>query len=124
MCRSDSLVVALIDDDLAVRRALSRALLACGAAVRAFASAEDALAELHPGDVDLIVTDFDLPGLDGADLITTARARGHRCPAVIVSGGVAERHAARLQGVDDLDLLGKPFALPAMMQIMARCKRR
>ncbi len=77
-CRSEALVVALNDDDLAVRRALGRALVACGADVRAFASAEDALAGLHPGEVDLIVTDFDLPGLDGAELITAARARGHR----------------------------------------------
>jgi DNA-binding NtrC family response regulator len=124
MCRSEALVVALIDGDLAVRRALSRALVACGADVRVFANAEDALAGLHPGEVDLIVTDFDLPGLDGAELITAARARGHQCSAVVVSGEISEHHAARLQGVDDLDLLSKPFELPAMVQIMARCKRR
>jgi len=117
------LQVAVIDDDLAVRRALGRALTACGAEVRDFASAEEALAELRPGEVDLIVTDLDLPGLDGAGLIAAARAEGHRCPAVVVSGELAEHHPERLAAVDAFAVLSKPFTLDSVRELVSACRR-
>ncbi len=121
--RSKRLLVAVIDDDLAVRRALGRALMVCGADVRDFASAEDALEDLTPGEVDLIVTDLDLPGLDGAGLIAAARSLGHRCPAVVVSGELAEHHAHRLGSVDTLAVLSKPFTLESVRELVAVCRR-
>lgn len=116
----DALTVAVIDDDLAVRRALGRALLACGVKVLDYATAEDALAHLHNGDVDLIVTDLDLPGLDGAELIAAARSRGWRCPAVVVSGAVPDHQVLRLADLGVIALLDKPFDLADIRALVAR----
>lgn len=119
---STRMVVALVEDDEATRRAIGRALITCGALVIDYASAEAALLDLDPGAVDLLVTDLDLPGQDGVALIAAVRARGWRCQIAVVSGELPEHLAPRLGGLGDLHILGKPFALEAMCAIVARCR--
>jgi|JI10StandDraft_1071094.scaffolds.fasta_scaffold158626_1 two-component system response regulator QseB len=117
------MVVALVEDDEATRRALRRALMMCGALVIDYASAEEALSKLEPEAIDLLVTDLDLPGQDGLALIARVRALGWRCRAVIVSGELPEHLAVRLGDLDlaDLDVLGKPFELASIRAIMEGC---
>lgn len=121
-CMSTRMVVALVEDDEATRRALRRALMACGALVIDYACAEEALRDLDPSAIDLLVTDLDLPGQDGFALIAAVRAQGWRCRIVVVSGELPEHLAPRLGDLGDLDILGKPFALEAMCAILASCR--
>ena len=68
--------VVLVDDDEDVRRASELMLMACGfdvvASVPDGVSALDAIGELKP---DLVVTDFQMPGMNGLDLLHCLRDR-------------------------------------------------
>jgi CheY-like chemotaxis protein len=50
--------------------------------------AEDALERFKKGDIDLVLTDLIMPGMDGCELITQLKAISPRVPTVLISGKV------------------------------------
>jgi FixJ family two-component response regulator len=76
--------MVVVDDDLMVRRAVSRLLIACGLSVVTFASAEDFLGASHGADVACLVVDVSLGGMSGLELLVGA-ARGARTSAVPIT---------------------------------------
>lgn len=95
--------ILIADDDPCCRAALARLL--CRARLDVIAQACDgmeALAILKQIRVDLIVTDCQMPRMDGLSLIRHARRLGHECSIVMVSGHTdpAIAAAARDAGAD------------------------
>ncbi|MEZ6024046.1 MAG: response regulator [Hyphomonadaceae bacterium] len=90
--------VALVDDDPAVRQALSFALETAGVAVAAFADAESALAAPDRLFWRCVVLDQRLPGMSGVDLLEHLRAAGSSAACVLItthpSGEVRRRAKA------------------------------
>ncbi|GEL23041.1 DNA-binding response regulator [Pseudonocardia sulfidoxydans NBRC 16205] len=76
--------VLLIDDDARIRQALGLALDDEGFTVEAAASGEQALTMLRDNDVDVVLLDLTLPGVDGLVVCRTLRARSD-LPIIIVS---------------------------------------
>ena len=116
-----TLSVVLVDDDEATRRALRRALSLPGVNVAEFPSAEDTLTYLTARAIDVLITDYDLPGATGVALIAAARATGHRGHDVLISGRhPADCHARlaeeRLAGVE---VLSKPLPLERLHRLVA-----
>jgi CheY-like chemotaxis protein len=86
--------VLLVDDDAGMRRATSRALQHAGFEVVVLASAAEAIAALDAGAIfDAVVTDYEMPAMDGIELLQTLRARWPDLPAGIFS---ASEHLGRL----------------------------
>jgi FixJ family two-component response regulator len=80
ICR---LKLAVVEDDLDVRRAMGRLLRSHGHEVQAFESAEAYLAgHCEP---DCAILDIELPGLSGLELEQRMRKDGSRVPVVFVS---------------------------------------
>ncbi|MBY6090700.1 response regulator [Maritimibacter alkaliphilus] len=78
----------LVVDDLAVNRTiLERQLEAMGAQPIPCASGAEALERLDDG-VDLIVTDHNMPAMDGLELAEAVRARGSRVPVILLSSAL------------------------------------
>jgi chemotaxis protein histidine kinase CheA/CheY-like chemotaxis protein len=93
-------VRVLLVEDSPVTRELERRLLeGAGFEVRAAADAEEALASLAAGDVDCVVTDIEMPGVDGLELTARLRAleRYAHLPVVVVSN--RDRPEDRLRGL-------------------------
>jgi len=65
--------ILLVDDDQDLREALTEALAQEGLDVSAFGNAEEALEHLPRQQVDLIMTDLMLPGIDGAEFCRVLR---------------------------------------------------
>jgi CheY-like chemotaxis protein len=104
-----SLRIAVIDDDEEMRLALDDLLSSFSHLVRCYADGNvflDALEEFQP---DMIVTDYQMPGLTGLEIIKTLRATGVPTPAVLITAFASEpmRKAAIEAGC--LALLKKPF---------------
>jgi PAS domain S-box-containing protein len=95
--------VMLVDDDDVVRLVSAETLSRAGYRVSAHARVADALQALRadPGAVDLIVTDYNMPGASGLELAAAARQIAPHLPVLLASGYLADavREAARRSGV-------------------------
>jgi signal transduction histidine kinase len=86
--------VLLVDDDHDVREVTAALLDSFGYAVVQAESADQALTKLDT-DIDLLLTDFAMPGTNGAELAHLVRRRHPRLPIVFITG------YAELGGLDD-----------------------
>jgi FixJ family two-component response regulator len=77
-------VVAVIDDDASVRGALRRLLRTAGFDVPLFATAEEYLAYPDQADVDCLVIDVRLPGIDGLELLKQLEEKDPS-PALVIT---------------------------------------
>jgi signal transduction histidine kinase len=103
-------VLLVVDDDEGVREVTATRLAEAGYAVREAASGLQALAMLD-GDscVDLVVLDFAMPGMNGAEAAAEIRKRWPAMPVLFVTG-FADTAALRQAGANGSDaVVLKPF---------------
>src|SRR5262247_567172 len=79
-------VVAIVDDDVSIQRALVRLLSATGWHAVTFTSAEAFLQTGIQASPDCLVLDVWLPGMTGVELLEHLAATGSTLPAVIITG--------------------------------------
>jgi two-component system response regulator AtoC len=99
--------VLIIDDEPALRFALQEALEARGVEAIAVESATAALASLD--DVDVVVSDYMMPEMDGMQLLEKVRAANPSLPVILVTAHGSERLAVRALKQGAYDYLSKPF---------------
>ncbi len=100
---------ALVVDDEEVMRDLFTAVLGSKFEVLAVGDAESAMKLLRGGPFDVLVTDKNLPGHDGVDLIAQARAEGYDLPAILVTGYASLETVSRALARGAADYIPKPF---------------
>jgi CheY-like chemotaxis protein len=103
--------IVLAEDDPGVRRATLLILEDLGYQVEAYASGSEALAALESDDrpVELLLTDFDMPGLTGYELARRLRALKPDAKVLLTSGS-AEETITRGEKPDDWPpFIPKPF---------------
>ena len=103
--------VGLVDDDPALRRALTRLLSAGGFSVRAFSSAADLLLSLnapHPPPPDCLILDVQMPDTGGLDLLDLLNAAGLDIPVVFLTGHGTIPLTVRAMKNGALNVLTKP----------------
>ncbi|WP_146216963.1 hybrid sensor histidine kinase/response regulator [Falsiroseomonas bella] len=103
--------VLLVEDETLVRETLAAELVLRGWRVSAAADGPEALRQLDAGldDLDLLVTDQAMPGMNGLALLRQARLRRPRLPGILLTGLVGdgpETQAGLAEAVRD-----GPFAL-------------
>jgi signal transduction histidine kinase len=103
-------VLLVVDDDEGVREVTATRLSEAGYAVREAASGLQALASLEGNPcVDLVVLDFAMPGMNGAEAAAELRKRWPAMPVVFVTG-FADTAALRQAGASGSDaVVLKPF---------------
>ena len=99
----------VVDDDPATRLLLSKVLSKAGYSVQLAADAEAALVHLQNGSFALLITDINLPGMNGHTLIGRARETQPDLPVIVMTseGGfeaIRRSFEHKAQG-----FLGKPF---------------
>jgi DNA-binding NtrC family response regulator len=109
---SDQAHILVIEDDVANRRGLVRALTRTGYKVEAFARADPALDYLRANrDVVLVITDLMMPGTDGFGVLAAVKELRPRTGLLMITGHATVESAvdAMKQGADDY--LTKPVNL-------------
>ena len=105
--------ILLVDDDEPVMEVLAGELEDHGYAVFPAASGEAALAMLEAGEkLDLVVSDFSMPGMDGLSLIREAQRLRPGLPAILLTGYAAEAETlfGEHPGDATFSLLRKPVS--------------
>ena len=117
-------LIIIVDDDEAVRRALTLLLSSYGWNVAAFSSATALLAEGLPDQGPAcIVVDQDMPDMTGIALISALRQAGQGLPAILVSGGVDGRRHVELAAaaIPCTVFLRKPIDADQLVGCIGRC---
>ena len=77
--------VAVVDDDISVRRSLDRLIRTIHLDVSVFATAEEFLASDHPQRVDCLILDVCLPGMSGIELHRHLLASRCNVPVIFIT---------------------------------------
>ena len=102
-------MIAIVDDDDAVRRATERLLRVLGYSTSTFASADEFLESGRVSKTTCLITDLRMPGLSGIDLQDRLVAGGHRIPIIFVTAHPEENMKARAMKAGAIAFLSKPF---------------
>src|SRR3954468_8692353 len=111
--------ILLVDDDPDLLTLLSMRLSAAGHRVTSVESAEDALTQLAVARPQLVVSDVQLPGIDGLKLFDEIRARHPALPVILLTahGTIPDAVEATARGV--FTYLTKPFDGKALLEKIA-----
>ncbi|WP_193725900.1 response regulator [Xanthomonas arboricola] len=113
--------ILLVDDTDVVRIMVSEVLSDAGYHVVEAEDANGALAQLRAGvEIDLVVSDVGLPGMNGRDMADVARALRPGLPILFITG-YAENAATRQEFLaDGMALLPKPFSLNDLLNMVGQ----
>ena len=111
--------IALVDDDLSVRRALPRLLNSAGYKVRAFSSAAELFGSGFAGSADCLVLDIHLERATGFDLLEKLRAEGNVAPVIFITAYDDEGARDRARGLQAIAYLRKPFDANALLDAVS-----
>ena len=114
----------LIEDDAAMQATLQRTLSRRGIHVTAVGDGVLALNAWQAARPDAVVLDLSLPGMDGLEVLASARSRGWATPVLILTarGTVGDRVLGLNTGADDY--LAKPFDLDELEARLRALVRR
>ena len=118
--------ILVVDDELSVREILAEGLEAFGFETGMAADAEEAMAMLEGQRYHLLLTDIDMPGRSGIDLMNDAKAQSPDLDVVMVTGVVDAKTAIKAIREGASDYLTKPFNLEEVQIVVDRTleKRR
>jgi PAS domain S-box-containing protein len=107
--------ILVIDDDADVRSLLVEGLSLAGYEVRDAADGAAGLALMACNAPDLLLIDYLMPGLNGAEVVKLARARGFDMPVIFATGYANTRALDAATGLK-ATVLAKPFSLDDLRQ--------
>lgn len=115
--------VLVVDDDVQMMKAVTNALRARGYDVLTASSGERALDLITEEELDLVLLDLGLPGIEGDEVIRRLRAWSE-LPVIVVSvrDGQEDKVAALDAGADDF--VTKPFGIKELLARMRAVRRR
>jgi len=100
--------IALIEDDAELRPVLTRILQSSGYDPEVFASGDEFLREKGPRAFDVVVTDFQMEGASGLDVLKACRSEEDPPEVLLVTGFASIRSAVEAMRLGAFDYLAKP----------------
>jgi FixJ family two-component response regulator len=109
-------IVSIVDDDSAVREALTNLMRSIGVNVQAFTCAREFLDSERPRGPSCLVLDVRLPGLSGLDLQQELRRTGEAIPIVFITAFGDIPMTVRAMKAGAVEFLPKPFRDQDLLQ--------
>jgi FixJ family two-component response regulator len=112
---ASSFVIAVIDDDRSVLRSLEYLLESADYAVRLFTSATALLDSGGLSQIHCLISDIDMPGMDGFELLCLVNASRPGLPVILITGYPERLDRMRLSGASNPRFFTKPFHGPELL---------
>jgi len=114
--------IVVVDDFTGVRAIVKEALLKKGYNVLEAANGEEAMKFFDGTQVDLLITDYDMPEMDGAKLVTKLRdsSRYMFTPVIMLTGIRKERIEDKISKLNIACFLQKPFEIKHFYSVVER----
>jgi FixJ family two-component response regulator len=121
--RPAHLITAVVDDDQQMLESLENLLESAGHTVRLFDSAAALLASGALAEVDCLISDIDLPKIDGFELMRLAYAARPELPVILITGHheLSERPPRGDAGC--FRLFNKPFVAQELLTAISDAVR-
>jgi FixJ family two-component response regulator len=116
------LTIAVVDDDPGIVRALESLLESADHAVRPFASATALLESGCLGEIDCLISDIGMPGMDGCELLRRVQAEQPELPIILVTGH-PEMLDRSPMAICPARVFKKPFDAQALLMALADALR-
>ncbi len=110
-------MILVVDDDAQVRATIGAALTELGYAVSEAEDGAKAIAAVEAGGITLVVLDYVMPGMDGAEVAREISRLDPDMPIIFSTGHSALR-ALRAAAGDDVAILSKPFTLDELDELL------
>lgn len=113
--------VMVVDDSLTVRKITSRLLAREGYHVALAKDGVDALEQLLELVPDVVISDIEMPRMDGFDLVRNIRAdkRLGKLPIIMITSRTAEKHRRHALEIGASNYLGKPYDEDELLALIA-----
>ena len=112
--------ILIVEDDQDLREALVTTLELAKFRVREAANAEQALAKLAESPVDMVVSDVNMPGMSGHDLLHEIQRRYPGLPTMLITAYGQISHAVSAMQSGAIDYLVKPFEPSVLVDAVTR----
>jgi FixJ family two-component response regulator len=116
-------VISIVDDDEAVRLALRSLVRSLGYVSNVFASAEEFLGSSQLNETSCLISDIQMPGMNGIELQNRLRILDYSTPVIFVTAFPDERNRARALEAGAIGFLEKPFEGCAMIKLIETALR-
>ena len=116
-------VVAIVEDDAAMRKSIERLLRASGYSTTTFASAEEFLQSAVVDGAIGLVLDIHLEGMSGIELRRCLSAAGSTIPVVFITAHDDEATRSEALAVGCVDYLQKPFDAARLTEALSRSRK-
>ena len=116
--------ILVVDDEEVMRESLQYTLDIEGFTVITAASGKEALKKLHEEDIEVLLADLKMPGMDGIELVRRVKRDHPKLPIILMTafGTVSSAVEAMRDGADDY--LPKPFETDLLLVTIERCLRQ
>ena len=110
----------IVDDSLSVRRVVSRTIERHDWVAVLARDGVEALELLEQGQVEVILTDIEMPRMDGFELISAIRNRPelNEIPIVVLTSRSSDKHRERAIGLGANEYLVKPFQERELLDVI------
>jgi CheY-like chemotaxis protein len=116
-------VISIVDDDEAVRLALRSLVRSLGYVSKVFASAEEFLESSHLNETSCLISDVQMPGMNGIELQRRLKTLDYGTPVIFVTAFPDERSKARAFEAGAIGFLEKPFEGRAIIKLIEMALR-
>jgi FixJ family two-component response regulator len=103
-------MIAVVDDDASVRTASKELLRSMGFNAVTFGSAEEFLQWAGRADIDCLITDVHLPGMNGPALVRTLAGAGAALPSILITAHDDPTTLELIRQTGPVPYLRKPFS--------------
>lgn len=101
----------LVEDDTDLSETLQDWLLFQKHVVEAVYTGPEALEQMRFGTYDLVILDWQLPGMNGIDVLKSYRDEGGKMPVLMLTGRTEQKEIQALMTAGATDYMAKPFNL-------------
>jgi tungstate transport system substrate-binding protein len=102
-------LISIVDDDALARDGIRELVESLGYKTTVFESAEHFLKSSMIAETTCLITDVQMPGLDGLELQEALRSQGYHTPVILITAYPSEKHRARALDAGAVGFLSKPF---------------
>lgn len=115
--------VACVDDDPRIVRTVAAIIKRVGCAVDAYTDPQECWEELEQRPVDILLTDLDMPEVDGITLMKRVRAKWTKTDVIIITGNADKTVAIQALRLGAFDFFEKPINSDELVETIKRTMR-